>query len=173
MHTFAVVGGDKRNIALAEMLFKQGCTVKVFGFINYEREIPMQCNNLQETVENADYVIGPIPCSHHGGVLNAPFHNAPVFVEELFRLLEPEQTFFAGYVKEDVLKQAGKHDVRVIDLLKREELLVANAIPTAFQPGDKKFWFHRCRCLCKRLRFHGFLRLLYEVKTLPIPRKIR
>jgi len=127
---FAVVGGDKRNIALAEMLFKLGHRVKMYGFINYERETPMQCKNIYEAISSAEYVIGPIPCAH-GGVLNAPFHNAPILVEDLFRLIKPSQPLIAGYIKPETLVLAEKYGINAIDMLRREELLVNNAIPTA------------------------------------------
>ena len=129
--TFTVVGGDKRNIELARMLSGQGCTVKLFGFVNYEREMPMQCKNLYEAVNNADYIIGPIPCSHNGDALNAPFHNAPIYVEDLFRLIKPHQRFLAGVIKPELLQLASKYNIHIIDMLKREELLIKNAIPTA------------------------------------------
>jgi len=130
-HSFAIVGGDKRNIALAEMLFRQGHKVKMFGFTNYEREIPSKCKNLYETINNAEYIIGPIPCTHSSGVFNAPFSSEPILCEDLFKLIKPSQTLLAGYIKPEVLTLAEKHNVRIIDLLKREELLVLNAIPTA------------------------------------------
>ena len=129
--TFSVVGGDKRNIAFSRMLCGQGHTVKLFGFVNYERETPMQCKNLYEAIENADYIVGPIPCSHNGGALNAPFHNAPIYVEDLFRLIKPHQVFIAGFMKPDIFTLAQKYNIHAIDMLKREELLVLNAIPTA------------------------------------------
>ena len=130
MRSFAVVGGDKRNIALAEMLFRLGHRVKMYGFINYERETPMQCKNIYEAISGAEYVIGPMPCAH-GGVLNAPFHNAPILVEDLLRLIKPSQTFIAGYIKPETFVVAEKYGVNAIDMLSREELLVQNAIPTA------------------------------------------
>jgi dipicolinate synthase subunit A len=129
--TFAVVGGDKRNIALAKMLCAQGHTVKLFGFINFERETPMQCKNLYETMSDADYIIGPIPCSHNGGTLNAPFHNAPIHAEDLLRLVKPRQIIIAGYIKPALFDMANKYGIYLIDMLNREELLIANAIPTA------------------------------------------
>ena len=128
---FAVVGGDKRNIELARMLCARGHTVKLFGFVNYERETPMQCKNLYEVVTNADCIIGPIPASHSGNALNAPFHNAPIYVEDLFRLIKPHQQFMAGVIKPDLLQLASKYNIHAIDLLNREELLIRNAIPTA------------------------------------------
>jgi dipicolinate synthase subunit A len=131
MRDFAIIGGDKRNVALAEILFMQGHNTKLYGFVNFERHLPMQCKNLCEAVACADYIIGPIPCAHHGGVLNTPFHNAPVHVEEVLRLLRPSQVFLAGQIKADTFALAERYGIRVIDLLEREELLVANAIPTA------------------------------------------
>ena len=131
MHSFAVVGGDKRNIALAEMLFMQGARTKMYGFTNYERETPMQCKNLYEALLDAEYIIGPTPCSHNGGVLNAPFNDSILLVEDVFRLIKPDQTFLAGYIKPEIMLLAQKYGIKVIDLLKREELLVKNAIPTA------------------------------------------
>ena len=128
---FTVIGGDKRNIELARMLSSQGHTVKLFGFINYERETPMQCKNLYEAVNGADCIVGPIPCSHSGDALNAPFHNAPIYVEDLFRLIKPHQLFLAGFIKPELLQLSSGYGIPMIDMLKREELLVRNAIPTA------------------------------------------
>ena len=128
---FTVVGGDKRNVELARMLCAQGHTVKLFGFINYELDLPIQCKNLHAAVKEADYIIGPIPTSHNGDALNAPFHNAPIYVEDLFRLIAPHQKFLSGVIKPDLLEMANRYNIHVIDMLKREELLIRNAIPTA------------------------------------------
>jgi len=128
---FAIIGGDKRNIALAEMLYKQNDEVNLFGFVNHERELPMQCKLLNEAIKNARYIIGPTPCSLGGGALNAPFHNSPLYVEDLFRLIKPHQTFIAGYIKPEVHQLAQNYNINIIDMLKREELLTLNAIPTA------------------------------------------
>jgi len=113
------------------MLYLQGYQVKLFGFVNNERELPMQCKLLNETISEAQYIIGPTPCSLGGGALNAPFHNSPLYVEDLFRLIKPWQTFIAGYVKPEVSALAKEYNIQLIDMLKREELLVLNAIPTA------------------------------------------
>ena len=129
-HNFAIIGGDKRNIALAEMLFRLGHNVKMYGFANYEKEIHLQCKNLYETLSEAEYIIGPIPCAH-SGLLNAPFHNGSVSVEDFFRLIKPSQTLLAGYMKSEIMALADKYGIRAIDMLAREELLVLNAIPTA------------------------------------------
>ncbi|MCL1842461.1 MAG: dipicolinate synthase subunit DpsA [Defluviitaleaceae bacterium] len=127
--SFAVVGGDKRNIALAKKLFLLGFDVKLFGFEGFE--LPMLCKNLANTVSGASYIIGPTPCSLGGGALNAPFNNGSLYVEDLFRLMKPRQVFIAGFVQPEVTGLADEYDIKVIDMLCREELLVLNAIPTA------------------------------------------
>ena len=130
MRSFAVVGGDKRNAALADMLFRLGHRVKLYGFANYERETPMQCKNIYEAISGAEYIIGPIPCAHNA-MLNAPFHSAPILVEDVFRLIKPSQPLIAGYISPETFALAEKYDISAIDMLSCEELLVQNAIPTA------------------------------------------
>jgi dipicolinate synthase subunit A len=124
-----MVGGDKRNIALAKMLHAHGHTVKLYGFANYE--IPSRYDDLDEAVKDADCIIGPVPCSHDGHTFNAPLHNASLRAEALFERLQPHQLFLAGVIKPEILRLADEHLVPVVDMLKREELLVRNAIPTA------------------------------------------
>ena len=129
--TFAIIGGDKRNIELAKILHSYGHNVKLFGFVNHELELHMQCKNLQESVAKADYIIGPIPVSHNGEALNAPFHNSSIYIDDLFKIIKPHQLFLAGLVKQELLDRAKKYDIQIIDLLKREDLLIKNAIPTS------------------------------------------
>lgn len=131
MKSFAIIGGDRRNAALAERFLLKGYKVKLYGFIDFGRPLPMHCKNLNETISCADVVIGPMPCAQHGGLFNAPFHNVPVPAADIFALMCPKQVFMAGYIGEEILALAAARDIRVVDLLTREELLVANAIPTA------------------------------------------
>ena len=131
IHSFAVIGGDKRNFALSEMLHRAGHKVKIYGFANYERETPIQCMNLSEIISDAEYIIGPTPCSHNDGDLNAPYHPAAIYAEDVFKLVKPSQIFLAGFIKQEIVNLAEKYGARIIDILKREELLIKNAIPTA------------------------------------------
>ena len=131
MKSFTVIGGDKRNIALAELLCSQGYSVKLFGFEEFGVESHMQCKNLKEAIDTATYIIGPTPCSHNGVTLNTPFHGQPLYIESVMRLMDKDQVFIAGYVKKEVYDFSSKFGIKVIDILEREELLVLNAIPTA------------------------------------------
>ena len=129
--SFAVIGGDKRNIYLSNMLEKDGNDVRRFGFDRcfFER-IPERAN-IYEAIEGAQYIIGPTPCSGNNLNLNAVYSSFPILIEDLFRLIKPTQTFFAGHVKEDIAELAKKHEVNCVDMLLWEELARLNAIPTA------------------------------------------
>jgi len=131
MNSFAVLGGDKRNVAIAESLFFQGYSVKLYGFDYFDRPMPMQCKRLDETLSCADVVIGPVPCAQHGELLNAPFHNRPLTAAEVFGHMCAGKLFMAGMINTEIMAQAQAHNIHAIDLLTREELLIANAIPTA------------------------------------------
>ena len=126
---YAVIGGDKRNIALAEIIFRKGKDIKLFGFSGMN--LPFMCKNFSETVGKARYIIGPTPCSLGGGDLNAPFYDESLYVEDLFREMKPGQVFIAGFIKPEVKLLAQDYGIEIIDMLEREELLILNAIPTA------------------------------------------
>lgn len=128
---FAIIGGDKRNIYLSKLLAKDGHLVRNYAFDGYDIEIIKECENLYQAVEGADFIIGPTPCSHNGFDFNLIYSERCLSVDDVFRLIKPNQIFFAGHIKEHVIEIAEKYQVRCVDILKREELAVLNAIPTA------------------------------------------
>lgn len=128
---FTVLGGDNRNIYLSKLLAEEGHIVCNYGFDGYDKEIIPEPNSLYEAIDSAEYIIGPTPCSHNGIDFNAIYSKKPVSISSVFRLIKPDQIFFAGHIKEPVMKTAQKYDVNCIDILKREELALMNAIPTA------------------------------------------
>lgn len=128
---FAVLGGDQRNIYLAKLLSEEGHSVNRYGFGRYDRELIPEAESLYEALYGADYIIGPIPCSHNGIELNAVYGEIPVAIDDVFRLIRPGRPFFAGHIGERVIEAAKKYEVNCVDILKREELALLNAIPTA------------------------------------------
>ena len=149
---FAVIGGDKRNIALAELLFRRGYSVRLFGFEDGGPELSLRCKNLQEAISNAKYVIGPTPCSLGGGALNAPYHSQPLFIEDLFNIMGKNRVFIAGFIKPEVNLLAQDYEIEIIDMLTFEEMLVLNAIPTAegaikIAIDETDFTLHSSNCM--------------------------
>lgn len=129
---FTIVGGDLRNVKLANLLAADNNDVYIYGFKNAEFELGInESNSLLEALDDSDVVIGPLPCSNDNETLNAPFHPARIHMNELFKAMSKNQIFIAGKISERVSHMAKVHNVYTVDILAREEMAVLNAIPTA------------------------------------------
>lgn len=124
--TFAVLGGDRRQIELARLLARDGQQV-------FTCALGLPTDQPLETAEEADVAVLPVPLSKEPGLLNG----TQVELERLWELLGPEQLLCAGQVEEGVLAAARSRGLTLVDYLKREELAVANAVPTALPIGHK------------------------------------
>lgn len=131
INKISIVGGDLRVVKLAEMLVEEGAEVFTYALENADmQEDVNKCNTLEETIEKADIVLGPIPFSSNNKFINSPFSDKKIEVEPLLKMLSGK-TLIAGSIKPDVLDMAKENNVKIIDILKREELSVLNAISTA------------------------------------------
>ena len=129
----SIIGGDLRLVKLAEMLYDEGAEVFTYGIENAEETEKIEakkCDSLEECVESSNIIIGPIPFSSNGETMNAPFSKQKISVEDLIKMLNGK-ILIAGSIKQEVYNLANKYQVQVIDILKREELSVLNAISTA------------------------------------------
>ena len=108
-----VVGGDMRQAKLAELLFDDGHTVHTWALEGTEKG-PVRAPDLGEAAL-ADCVILPLPAAGEGGRLNAPLSQERPPLTQVLDALRPSQVVCAGKV----------------GYFTREELAVANAVPTA------------------------------------------
>ena len=134
VNKIAILGGDLRIVKLAEMLTKENFLIKTYALEKAENlknisEISF-CSSIEETIKEADLVIGPIPLSNNNLQINTPFSEKKILLDELLKHLK-NKIFLAGNVKEEYKKEAEKQNVQIIDVLKREELVVLNTIATA------------------------------------------
>ena len=124
-----VVGGDMRQAKLAELLFDDGHTVHTWALEGTE-EGPVRAPDLGEAAL-ADCVILPLPAAGEGGRLNAPLSQERPPLTQVLDALRPGQVVCAGKVGRELLDQAKERGLRLVDYFTREELAVANAVPTA------------------------------------------
>lgn len=125
----AVIGGDLRIVKLVGMLEKEDYNVTTYCMEN-TGEIQNKSNTLQECVQNADIVIGPLPLSSNGEDVNTPFSDNKLTINELIDNIEGK-TFIAGAIKQEIYDKASNKNINILDIMKREELAVLNAISTA------------------------------------------
>ena len=122
---FAVIGGDQRSIMLYKFLRQDGHIATAFGL--EKSGLMDECApSLEAAVEDAPYIIGPIPCSQDGVNIRTPLSEHIIPASKLFDTIAGK-CFIAGAL--NTLKNIpGSSDS--IDLLERKEMPIKNAIPT-------------------------------------------
>jgi len=129
---FTVIGGDLRNIKLANLIKVDGNKVNIFGFNNAEFELGItESEDLTQAIDESDVVIGPLPCSSDNELINSPFNSDKIYINDVFKKMSKNQLFIAGRISEKITHLAEIYNVYSIDILEREEMAVLNAIPTA------------------------------------------
>ena len=130
INKIALIGGDLRIVKLSEMLVNEGAQVYTYGLENADNIETKKCESLEEAIEFADVILGPIPFSSNGDVINSPFSKEKIKVQDIINLARGK-ILIAGSIKPEVYEQANDLQVKVVDIMKREELSVLNAISTA------------------------------------------
>lgn len=125
-----VVGGDLRIVELAKMLANDKFEVLAYGMEKAKFPGIKITNTIEECVKDADIVVGPLPISSNAQDVNMPFSYNKLSIKEFITKLS-EKTVIAGAIKPEMYELAKENKVNLIDIVKREELAVLNAISTA------------------------------------------
>ena len=146
---FWVIGGDQRQAALARLLEEDGHTVHTFALEGAEG---LACEPSPEEAVRADCVVLPLPAAGEGGTLNAPLSERDHDLGWVLDFLRPGQLVCAGMVKRSLAAMAEERGLILRDYFAREELAVANAVPTAegavqIALEELPITLHKARCL--------------------------
>lgn len=129
--TFAVLGGDKRQVALAESLLKDGYTVFTSGLEMANLSKNIKKSTLQEAIAASDYVVLPLPSTVDYKSLNAPFSDKSIVINEDFiKLLKDKKVFCALKSKLLDISNSFKN-IDLVDYTLSEDFAIKNAIPTS------------------------------------------
>jgi len=126
----AVIGGDRRSVELAKQFVKAGKFVKSYA-LGDPIEGVIEAATLEAAVEDVDIVVGGIPVSRDGVSLNCAYCDINITFSHLFGHMNENQSFIGGAIKDSIKEIADKHHIQVYDLLKREDMAILNAIPSA------------------------------------------
>lgn len=118
--TIGILGGDARMRLLSHLLENDGYKVCTW-------DLPEGANPaaLCDAVK-AETIILPVPLSKDG-ILSG----TELPLEELWKLLRPQQKIYAGAIREEDRRSAERLGLTLVDFFSQEELTVRNAIPTA------------------------------------------
>ena len=117
---FGIIGGDRRQKVLLELLRKDGYPAAAYGVVG-EKD--------WEMAVSAEVVLLPLPLCREGDTLNIPEEHRGAGA--LFHQLRRDQLILAGLVQPAQAAEASDLGLHLIDYFKREELTVANAAATA------------------------------------------
>lgn len=127
-----VAGGDMRQAKLAQLLAEDGHTVHTYALAPEPEEIPGVIREEEpDQAGRADCLVLPLPVSLGQGLLNAPLAPGRYPLSPLLDRLAPGQFLCGGMVDRDTRAMAQARGLTLYDYFTREELAVANAVPTA------------------------------------------
>lgn len=128
---FWIVGGDMRQAKLAGLLAEDGHTVHRYAM---ERApgLPMVADaRTLDGAALADCVIFPLPMLGEGSMINAPLSQHEQPLARVLDALRPGQFLCGGKTDPEAQDLAHRRGLELHDYFAREELAVANAVPTA------------------------------------------
>jgi dipicolinate synthase subunit A len=128
---FSIIGGDMRNVYLADLLKKDYQYVEIYGFERSGKPWALKDTPLDFVLEGSRVVVGGIPLLKDNGFLNMPLSKEKLCFSELLEKIPEGAHLIAGKINDAVRKQLEQKKVKCTDLLDREEMAVLNAVPTA------------------------------------------
>ena len=128
---FWVVGGDLRQVKLAQLLQLDGHTTQTYAMELRPEQGDLSGSDTLKGIERADCVILPLPAAGEAGMLNAPLSDRKVPLAAVVQAMRPGQILCGGKLTPELQQLAQDRDIAVYDYFAREELAVKNAIPTA------------------------------------------
>ena len=137
-YDYAVLGGDLRQVYLAEALADQGNRVCHHALC--ASPDPCRCqapssltaeDSLEKICSLSSCVVCPIPLSRDGKFLNQSAAGGAFSIDQLVRNLNPGQFFFAGCIPGPVKEELRQKNVHTIDLMEDPSFCRFNSTATA------------------------------------------
>ena len=129
---FWVLGGDMRQAKLAQLLAEDGHRVHTFALEDgVEPAGLLSVEKGTARMGEGDCVVLPLPASDGKGRLNAPLSGRQIPMVDLLDAMTPEQVICGGMLDPATSALAAERRLSIQDYFAREELQIANAVPTA------------------------------------------
>lgn len=130
-NSFGVIGGDSRQIALAESIASDGFTVLAVGFDHIEFSNQVKKAGLEDIVENCENIILPLPVTADGIHVRMEYSNEKIVLDDAFAALMRGKEVFGGMMGRLYQTSEIWATINTYDYYTREEFAVRNAVPTA------------------------------------------
>ena len=111
--SFWIVGGDLRQIKLAELLLEDGHQVQTYAVEQRPEQGKLPGTDTLRGIEEADCVILPLPVMAEHGILNSKLSDRRVPLQLIFQTLRPGQLVCAGKAPPEVRAMAEQAEVEM------------------------------------------------------------
>ena len=129
--TVGIIGGDKRQLYLADLFIKDGFKVILGGFDTLKSVGDIAITDVDSALEYGDIIILPLPSVRSDGSINAPFSQGNIYLSDDQLELIMTKPIFASF-SEKLLRAYPKFKTApVFDYASREDFAILNAVPTA------------------------------------------
>jgi len=129
----AVLGGDARQLVMLEELVASGARVNVIGLpVKKGAAGVVPCRELEECLFNVKAVVLPVPGINEKGFLHCTLAEQPLaLTEELMAKIPADVPVFVGMARPLLVQMASRRNLRLIELMKLDEVAILNSIPSA------------------------------------------
>jgi len=151
----AVLGGDDREVVVAQTFLRLGAPVSVIGLPLGEAlagAVPVP--NLAEAVSEKDVLIAPVQGIDESNTLRARFAVNPLtMTEDVLCRIKPGALFFIGQGNLALFQAAARYGFKMVEIRDRDDFAVYNSIPTAegaiqIAMAELPVTLHGSRALC-------------------------
>ncbi len=126
INSFLIIGGDSRQIYMADYLESLGFEVSVYGLPENNKN---KISNIKNEIKNFDAVVLPLPVSKDGKYIYS-VASLNIATDDIVNSIKPEQAVFAGMISKGTETKIRNKNAYVYDYFKREDVTVMNTVPT-------------------------------------------
>ena len=126
INSFILIGGDTRQLYMADYFESLGYKVSIYGLPDKGRE---NIYDLRKTINEYDAVVLPLPVTKDEKKIYSlvPMKET---IDDIISLLTNNHTVFAGMINKNTEAKLKKKTSDIYDYFKREDVTVMNTIPT-------------------------------------------
>lgn len=131
-YDFAIIGGDMRQIYMANRLTLLGKSVVCYG-INDPLLDPScsRAKTLADAIYSSSNIITPIPVTKDGNNIIAMKPEPDLTISQLCPLLTKDHKLFGGCITKEMIQYCETNDIYYHDFMEQEEVTLFNTIATA------------------------------------------
>lgn len=130
-YDFAILGGDQRQIYMANKLTDLGYSIITYGLNHSNLNSCCYATSLDQALSSSLCIVIPIPCTQDKIHLTAQITESDLTITNLCQHLHSQHTLFGGCFTEEIIEHCHAHNISFIDCMSQESVLLFNTIATA------------------------------------------